>query len=68
MSLTIRARVAQQGWIVFNRPDDHAENAGEGGGVAEAQRRYVERAIAQDPERLPASRIATDGGLNRLEY
>ena len=32
--------------------------------LSEAQRRYVERAIAQDPERRPASRIATDGGLN----
>ncbi|WP_147413580.1 S24 family peptidase [Pseudorhodoplanes sinuspersici] len=32
--------------------------------LSEAQRRYVERAIAQDPQRRPASRIATDGGLN----
>lgn len=32
--------------------------------LSEAQRHYVERAIAQDPQRRPVSRIATDGGLN----
>ena len=32
--------------------------------LSEAQRRYVERAIAQDPQGRPVSRIATDGGLN----